>query len=68
MIPFWIGNAIAFVADVELEEVIVLEQHHGLDNLVQPLQAGRQRYLDPTPDGWLDAFELDANASDAVHK
>ena len=36
MVPFWIGNAVAFVADLEVEEVIIFEQHHRLDNLVQP--------------------------------
>ena len=50
MIPFWIGNAIELVTDLEPEEVIIFEQHHRLDDLVQPLQARRQWDLDPAPD------------------
>src|SRR6266446_444293 len=66
MMPFSIGDSVAFVADVEPEEVIVLEWHHRLDDVVQTLQACGQRDLDPSPNGGSDIFEFDADASDAI--
>ena len=34
---FGIRNGITLAAGIELEEVIILEQHDGLDDVVQPL-------------------------------
>src|SRR5439155_27165060 len=68
MIPFLIGDSISFAADVEPEEVIILERHHRLDDVVQTLQACTQQDLDPSPNGGIDIFELDADARDAIDK
>src|SRR5690606_39233107 len=64
-VPFRVGNCVALAAGIELEEVIVLEWHDGLDDVVQPFQAGGDRDLDPAPDGWVDMIELDDNPGDA---
>src|SRR5437016_9895377 len=39
MIPLSIRDSVSFVVDVEPEEVIILERHHRLDDVVQTLQA-----------------------------
>src|SRR6266566_8057991 len=66
MIPFSIGDSVSFVADVEPEEVIILERHHRLDDVVQTLQACGQWDLDPSPNGGVDIFEFDADTGDAI--
>src|SRR5260370_126451 len=68
MMPFAIGDSVSFVADVEPEEVIILERHHRLDDVVQTLQACGQWDLDPSPNGGVDIFEFDADAGDAIDK
>jgi hypothetical protein len=68
MIPFRIGDSESFVADVEPEEVIILERHRRLDNVVQTLQACGQWDLDPSPNDWFNTVEFDAGAGDAIAK
>lgn len=64
-VPFGIGNRISPATRIELEEMIIFEEHDGLDNVVKTLQACGDRDLDPAPDDWLDMIELDVNPCDA---
>ena len=50
----------------EPEEVIILERHHRLDDVVQTLQACGQWDLDSSPNGGIDTVELDADTGDAI--
>jgi len=60
------ADAVARLADIEAEQMIVLEQHDGLDREVQRLEAVGERQFDATPDGRFDIVECDANPSDLV--
>src|SRR6516225_9615300 len=58
VIPLLIGDSISSAADVEPEEVIILEWHHRLDDVVQTLQACGQWDLDPSPNRGISTFEF----------
>ena len=64
--PFWVGIAIAAVADLELEEMVVFKQHDGLDDVVNGLEAAGERHLDTPPDGGLHIVELDVEPGNAI--
>ena len=61
-VPFWIGDGEALFADAELEQVSVVERHHGLDNVVHGSERGGERHLDTAPDGGLPVIQLDLQA------
>ena len=65
-----IGDAVVGLvsarSDVELEEMVVLEQHDGLYGLVQGAHRRRQRNLGAPPDHGLGVIEGDLDAGDAV--
>lgn len=58
------ADAVAGLADIEAEQMIVLKQHDGLDREVQGLEAVGERQFDPPPDGRFDVVECDANPRD----
>jgi len=60
------ADAVAGLADIEAEQMVVLEQHDGLDREVQRLETVGKRQLDPSPDGRFDVVECDANPRDLV--
>ncbi len=60
------ADAIGRVADVETEQMVVLEEHAGLDREVQGLEAVGDGKFDAAPDGGLHVFERDANPDDLV--
>lgn len=60
------ADAVAGLADIEAEQVVVLKQHDGLDREVQRLEAVGEGQLDPSPDGRIDVVECDANPRDLV--
>lgn len=64
--PHGIRNAVALVASLEVPEMIIFPAHRGLDNVVQHLQAGGDRDIDPAPDGGLDILEDDMDARDGL--
>src|SRR5690606_24502796 len=64
--PVGIGIAIAAVADLELEEMIVLKQHGGLDDGVNCLESAGQGHLDPSPDGGLHIVELNPEPGNTI--
>src|SRR5690606_32543149 len=65
-IPFGIGDGVALSVGAELEQVIIVERHGRLDDVVQGLERCRQRHLGAPPDGWLPVIELDPDAGDAI--
>lgn len=51
-----IGKAVSFVARFELAEMIIEPAHRGLDDIVQPLEVGIERHLDPSPDQLMERY------------
>lgn len=43
---FWIRHIVTPATSLELEQMIILEQHHRLNDIVEPLQAHREWNLD----------------------
>jgi len=60
------ADAIGGVADVKTEQVVVLEEHAGLDREVQGLEAVGDGKFEAAPYGGLHVFERDANPGDLV--
>src|SRR3546814_10181007 len=60
------ADAIGGIADIEPEQVVVLEEHAGLDREVQGLEAIGGGKFDAAPEGGLQVFERDANPGDLV--
>ena len=54
------------IANVELEQMVVLEEHAGLDREVQGLEAVGDGKFDTAPDGGLHVFERYANPGDLI--
>src|SRR3546814_8587300 len=51
------ADAIGGIADVETEQMVVLEEHAGLDREVQGLEAGGDGKFDTATDGGLNVVE-----------
>ena len=60
------ADAIGRVADVEPEQMVVIEEHAGLDREVQGLEAVGDGKFDTASDGGLHVFERDANPGDLI--
>lgn len=60
------ADAIGSIADVEAEQMIVFEEHAGLDREMQGLEAVGDGKFDTAPDGGLHVFERDANPGDLI--
>src|SRR5690606_25278676 len=61
-----IRDGVSLSVGSELEQVIVVEWHGRLDDVVQGLERCRQRHLGAPPDGGLPVIELDPDAGDAI--
>src|SRR3546814_7113964 len=61
------ADAIGGIADIEPEQVVVLEEHAGLDREVQGLEAIGGGKFEAAPEGGLQVFERDANQIGRAH-
>jgi len=64
--PVRIGKAVSPVARFELPQVIVEPAHCGLDDIMEHLEAGIERHLDPAPDERIGIGKRNMQAGDGL--